>query len=309
MQLSPTILAFHHVKSAEQLPPEAIAALVGAGGGGLVQLLRKMTQSKRDEEENGSPSILAGMLGGGLLGGGLGAGYRYLNQQQQGNPWRDPQPGPPAASAMRKPPASPEALAADQLAGIGAGQPGLGGWNMPRKPIIGRGSAHNETVRALMSESPQAPGTLQQSPGLTRAAPTAAPVEMAPPRLLAAPGSGVRAPATFPLSASLGNWDYPEQAPPQSFLSRLGGLAGDAKNTYDTAKAIIPHVPTYRIGGRMAGAAVDWAGNKIEGATNELASRTGLSLAELAAAYNQATQPPRPPGRIPLRAGLTPPTN
>lgn len=63
--------------------PALIGALTGAGGLGLVQLLRKMTQSKKDEEENGSPSVLNGALLGALLGSGAGVGLSYLRQPQQ----------------------------------------------------------------------------------------------------------------------------------------------------------------------------------------------------------------------------------
>ena len=71
-----------------QINPRILAALVGGGGGALagggIQALRKMFQSKRDEEENGSPSILNGMLLGGLGGAGLGAGLQHMNMQGMG---------------------------------------------------------------------------------------------------------------------------------------------------------------------------------------------------------------------------------
>jgi hypothetical protein len=64
--------------------PRILAALlgggVGAAGGGMVQLVRKLLQSRRDAEENGSPSILRGMLMGGLGGAALGAGAEHLAQ-------------------------------------------------------------------------------------------------------------------------------------------------------------------------------------------------------------------------------------
>jgi len=68
-----------------QIDPRILAALVGGGGGALagggIQALRKMFQSKRDEEENGSPSILNGMMLGGLGGAGLGAGLQHMGMQ------------------------------------------------------------------------------------------------------------------------------------------------------------------------------------------------------------------------------------
>lgn len=57
--------------------------LLGAGGGLAFQGLRKLMQSKRDEEEEGSPSLLKGMLLGGLLGAGGGAGIAHLLNRGQ----------------------------------------------------------------------------------------------------------------------------------------------------------------------------------------------------------------------------------
>lgn len=71
--------------------PRIIAAvrggLVGAGVGGLTQMLRSMFQSRRDEEENGSPSIMKGMLMGGLGGAGLNAAAMHYGPQI--NSWAD----------------------------------------------------------------------------------------------------------------------------------------------------------------------------------------------------------------------------
>lgn len=80
------------VKTAANVDPNVLAALqggvVGAGAGALVQGVRKLLQSRRDEEENGSPSILKGMLVGGGLGAVGGYGLRNMlehaaDQQQQ----------------------------------------------------------------------------------------------------------------------------------------------------------------------------------------------------------------------------------
>jgi hypothetical protein len=65
--------------------PRILAAILGGGagalGGGAIQGVRKLMQSKRDEEENGSPSILKGMLLGGLGGAGVGAGLEHWRGQ------------------------------------------------------------------------------------------------------------------------------------------------------------------------------------------------------------------------------------
>lgn len=61
-----------------------LAAILGGGagalGGGAIQGIRKLMQSKEDERREGSPSILKGMLLGGLGGAGLGAGLEHWNQ-------------------------------------------------------------------------------------------------------------------------------------------------------------------------------------------------------------------------------------
>ncbi len=65
-----------------EMDPRILAALLGGGvgavGGGMVQLVRKLLQSRRDEEENGAPSIMRGILTGGLGGAALGAGAEHL---------------------------------------------------------------------------------------------------------------------------------------------------------------------------------------------------------------------------------------
>lgn len=70
----------------QYLAPALAGGVAGAGVGGVVQLVRKLMQSRRDEEENGSPSILNGMLAGGLGGAGLGAGLQYWSGQPGGAP-------------------------------------------------------------------------------------------------------------------------------------------------------------------------------------------------------------------------------
>lgn len=64
------------------LNPQLLAALVGGGAGalagGAVQGVRKLTQSRDDEERDGSPSVLKGMLLGGLGGAGLGYGAERM---------------------------------------------------------------------------------------------------------------------------------------------------------------------------------------------------------------------------------------
>lgn len=52
--------------------------LIGGIGGLGIQGLRKLFQSKRDEEENGSPSLLKGLLMGGALGAAGGAGLAHF---------------------------------------------------------------------------------------------------------------------------------------------------------------------------------------------------------------------------------------
>jgi len=79
----------------QYLAPALAGGVAGAGVGGVVQLVRKLMQSRRDEEENGSPSILNGMLAGGLGGAGLGAGLQYMGQGGQG-------PGPGTLPALRQ---------------------------------------------------------------------------------------------------------------------------------------------------------------------------------------------------------------
>lgn len=82
-------------------------AAIGAAGGVGLQLLRRLFQSDEDEAENGSPSLLNGLLYGGLLGGGAGAGLGYLAMPgehalqsheipHQGAGWE-----PPSAAALR----------------------------------------------------------------------------------------------------------------------------------------------------------------------------------------------------------------
>ncbi len=51
--------------------------LLGAGGGLAFQGIRKLLQSKQEEEEEGSPSLLKGLLLGGLLGAGAGGGLAH----------------------------------------------------------------------------------------------------------------------------------------------------------------------------------------------------------------------------------------
>ncbi len=51
--------------------------LLGAGGGLAFQGIRKLLQSKKEEEEEGSPSLLKGLLLGGLLGAGAGGGLAH----------------------------------------------------------------------------------------------------------------------------------------------------------------------------------------------------------------------------------------
>ena len=72
-----SVLSCLMLKQAE-INPQLLAALVGGGAGalagGAVQGVRKLTQSPEDEERNGSPSVLKGMLLGGLGGAGLGYG-------------------------------------------------------------------------------------------------------------------------------------------------------------------------------------------------------------------------------------------
>jgi hypothetical protein len=73
---APIFYSRYLVKRADMDPRMQSAlhyGLLGAGAGGLVQLVRKMLQSRRDEEEEGSPSLLKGMLLGGLGGAGFGA--------------------------------------------------------------------------------------------------------------------------------------------------------------------------------------------------------------------------------------------
>lgn len=74
--------ALQAVKRANVGPDPRVSAaiqggLLGAGGGALVQVLRRMLQTKQEQEEEGSPSILKGMLMGGLGGAGLGAGAAH----------------------------------------------------------------------------------------------------------------------------------------------------------------------------------------------------------------------------------------
>lgn len=59
-------------------------ALVGGAGGAVVQGIRKLMQSRREEEEEGSPSILKGMLVGGGLGAMGGAGLEHLMRTPEG---------------------------------------------------------------------------------------------------------------------------------------------------------------------------------------------------------------------------------
>lgn len=70
------------VKTASTMDPNVLAALqggvVGAGAGALIQGIRKLMQSRRDAEEEGSPSILKGMLVGGGLGAAGGYGLRNM---------------------------------------------------------------------------------------------------------------------------------------------------------------------------------------------------------------------------------------
>jgi hypothetical protein len=64
--------------------PAVAGGVVGAGVGGVAQLVRKLMQSRRDEEENGSPSVLNGILAGGIGGAGLGAGLQYMGSHGAG---------------------------------------------------------------------------------------------------------------------------------------------------------------------------------------------------------------------------------
>lgn len=92
-----TLLSVGIVKQAA-VDPRLSAALqggmLGAAGGGTIQLLRRLFQSKRDEEENGSPSILNGLLLGGLGGAGLGYGLGGMGGQEAPAIWGGaPPPG------------------------------------------------------------------------------------------------------------------------------------------------------------------------------------------------------------------------
>lgn len=78
----------------QYLAPALAGGVAGAGVGGVVQLVRKLMQSRRDEEENGSPSILNGILAGGLGGAGLGAGLQYMGGQPGGAPHGTGMPNP-----------------------------------------------------------------------------------------------------------------------------------------------------------------------------------------------------------------------
>ena len=80
------LLGFKKASLASYRDPALMGGLVGAGVGGVTQLVRKMFQSKRDAEENGAPSVMKGMLLGGLGGAGIGAGAHYMNNQGGASP-------------------------------------------------------------------------------------------------------------------------------------------------------------------------------------------------------------------------------
>lgn len=73
--------------------------LIGGIGGLGIQGLRKLFQSKQDEEENGSPSLLKGLLMGGALGAAGGAGLAHFGglHLPQGEPF-SPVTGRPSRS-------------------------------------------------------------------------------------------------------------------------------------------------------------------------------------------------------------------
>lgn len=112
---------------ASSVNPAIMGALAGAGGLGLVQLLRKAMQSKRDEEENGSPSILNGLLLGGLLGGGAGYGLHHLAGGQSPAA---------AAAAPRMPTPNADAMMRSLINGPSGGfnlrTGGMNGFSMPQ---------------------------------------------------------------------------------------------------------------------------------------------------------------------------------
>lgn len=114
-----------------EMDPRILAALLGGGvgavGGGMVQLVRKLLQSRRDEEENGAPSIMRGILTGGLGGAALGAGAEHLARgAAAANEVRSPAEAQPryslaGASGFGGPPPTPAAGSlAELLAGSGA---------------------------------------------------------------------------------------------------------------------------------------------------------------------------------------------
>lgn len=87
MKIPSSVIAIEMVKASNIMEDKRFqnavtGGLMGAAGGGTIQLLRRLFQSKRDAEEEGEPSILKGMLLGGLGGAGLGAGLTHLMRDQ-----------------------------------------------------------------------------------------------------------------------------------------------------------------------------------------------------------------------------------
>lgn len=85
-------------KSAAQINPLTLA-LLGGGLGLGVQGIRRMMQSKREQEQEGSPSLMNGLLLGALLGGGYGAAQPMLRRYLAGLDKKRQNSASPAASA------------------------------------------------------------------------------------------------------------------------------------------------------------------------------------------------------------------